>query len=145
MYRTCSNRRRCLQNVHAMEQEPGGLEAWYRCGGNHPSAECRFKTSVCHACNKRGHLSRMCCTRKAQQQGRGAGTDATGKPSRGCRRGNKTSQTNAVEQEGMHPNNPSSESYILYPVLTQRVHPIQVSVKVARAHMDMEYILYKFQ
>ena len=30
----------------------------YRCGGNHLAPSCRFKDSVCHGCNKKGHLIR---------------------------------------------------------------------------------------
>ncbi|KAG8132919.1 hypothetical protein E2320_010735 [Naja naja] len=30
------------------------------CGGNHPRAACRFKTTNCQLCGKRGHLARMC-------------------------------------------------------------------------------------
>ncbi|KAG8132974.1 hypothetical protein E2320_010778 [Naja naja] len=30
------------------------------CGGNHLQAVCRFKTSNCQRCRKKGHLARMC-------------------------------------------------------------------------------------
>ena len=32
----------------------------YCCGGNHLAPSCRFKDSVCHGCNKKGHLVRCC-------------------------------------------------------------------------------------
>ena len=38
----------------------------YRCGGNHLAPSCRFKDSVCHGCNKKGHLVRCC--RNAQRR-----------------------------------------------------------------------------
>ena len=30
------------------------------CGGNHKRADCHFKDSVCHKCQKKGHIQRVC-------------------------------------------------------------------------------------
>ena len=38
----------------------------YRCGGKHSQSTCRFKSEVCHFCNKRGHIAKVCKTRMAQ-------------------------------------------------------------------------------
>ena len=35
----------------------------YRCGGAHLATACRFISTVCHACKKRGHLARVCRSR----------------------------------------------------------------------------------
>ena len=38
----------------------------YRCGGKHNQSTCRFKSEVCHFCNKRGHIAKVCKGRIAQ-------------------------------------------------------------------------------
>ena len=32
----------------------------YRCGGEHPAHDCRFKEVLCHHCKKKGHLAHVC-------------------------------------------------------------------------------------
>ena len=32
----------------------------YRCGGKHHQSTCRFKSEMCHFCNKRGHIAKVC-------------------------------------------------------------------------------------
>ena len=40
----------------------------YRCGKkNHTPANCRFKEVICHHCQKKGHMAKVCCQRLAQQ------------------------------------------------------------------------------
>ena len=36
----------------------------YRCGGRHAPRDCRFKDAVCHSCKKRGHLARVCRSKR---------------------------------------------------------------------------------
>ena len=36
----------------------------YRCGGSHNSSDCRFRDAVCHYCKKRGHIVRVCRSRR---------------------------------------------------------------------------------
>ena len=39
----------------------------YRCNGQHPSDECVFKDKTCFACNKQGHISRVCKSKKTNE------------------------------------------------------------------------------
>ena len=38
----------------------------YRWGGRHPADKCRFKESDCHHCGKKGHLAKVCRSRKRE-------------------------------------------------------------------------------
>ena len=38
----------------------------YRCSRKHHATKCSFKEYMCHACKKKGHLARMCHSRKGQ-------------------------------------------------------------------------------
>lgn len=38
----------------------------YRCGGQHHSQSCRFKEATCYACNKIGHISKVCRSKLKQ-------------------------------------------------------------------------------
>ena len=38
----------------------------YRCGGKHNQQTCRFKSETCHFCNKRGHIAKVCKSKKRQ-------------------------------------------------------------------------------
>ena len=38
----------------------------YRCGGKHNQLTCRFKSETCHFCNKRGHIAKVCNSKKRQ-------------------------------------------------------------------------------
>ena len=40
----------------------------YRCGGKHYPKSCNFKDARCYACGKLGHLSRVCQTKKKDNQ-----------------------------------------------------------------------------
>ena len=35
-------------------------QACYRCGGNHSQQGCKFREAICHFCQKKGHISRVC-------------------------------------------------------------------------------------
>ena len=37
----------------------------YRCGGAHLATKCRFKDTECRLCKKKGHLARVCRSKKA--------------------------------------------------------------------------------
>ena len=72
-----------------------------RCGGTkHSKADCRFKSAVCHACKKRGHLARMC---------RGNRTD----PGAQSRRRSSRSTMMVDEESGDTPSE-EEEAYALY-------------------------------
>ena len=40
---------------------------FYHCGRNHLAPSCILKDSVCHGCNKRGHLVRCCRNARKRQ------------------------------------------------------------------------------
>ena len=40
----------------------------YRCGGQHTANNCRFKDSSCNFCGKRGHIQRVCRSRRREGQ-----------------------------------------------------------------------------
>ena len=42
------------------------LKKCYRCGGKHLASQCRFKSEQCHICHKRGHIARVCQSKRAQ-------------------------------------------------------------------------------
>ena len=39
----------------------------YCCGGRHLSSDCRFKEAVCHFCQKKGHIAKVCKSKKREQ------------------------------------------------------------------------------
>ena len=40
----------------------------YRCGStDHQQIVCRFKSAMCRACGKKGHIAKVCCSKKQQQ------------------------------------------------------------------------------
>ena len=45
---------------HVKRHKPAKKVECFRCGGAHYANDCKFKDTVCHACNKKGHLAKMC-------------------------------------------------------------------------------------
>ncbi len=45
-----------------------GTASCYRCGGNHPQNQCRFREAECHFCHKKGDISKVCNSRKRLPQ-----------------------------------------------------------------------------
>ena len=91
----------------------------YRCGGRHAPRDCRFKDAVCYSCKKRGHLARVCRSKRTQ-------CTAAGRCSN-C--GKQPQQTHALESETRSPAS-EQEAYTLFPVNSQRASPIEASVTV---------------
>ena len=52
----------------------------YRCGGKHSPRDCRFKDAVCHSCKKRGHLARVCRSKRTQGTAAGRYDDGGKQP-----------------------------------------------------------------
>ena len=40
----------------------------YRCGGKHSQSTCHFKSETCHFCGKKGHIAKVCNSKKAQSK-----------------------------------------------------------------------------
>ena len=53
-----------LKNHSAAPQRTRTVEC-YHCGGAHLATECRFKDTECRLCKKKGHLARVCRSKKA--------------------------------------------------------------------------------
>ena len=81
----------------------------------------------CHSCKKRGHLARVC--RSKRTQGTAAGRCNNG--------GKQLQQMHALESETHSPTS-EQETYTLFPVNSQRASPIEVSVTVDGVPMTME-------
>ncbi len=94
----------------------------HRCGGKHPPRDCRFKTAVCNACKKRGHLARVCRTKGAHP---------------GKDKGTRSQQTHALENTEEDPYD-GQDPYTLFALDGQRVQPITATLKVNGAEMVME-------
>ena len=66
-------RRRREEREHAQAGKPMETPC-YRCGGKHAPRDCRFKDAVCHSCKKRGHLARVCRSKRTQDTAADPGT-----------------------------------------------------------------------
>ncbi|KAK4321215.1 hypothetical protein Pmani_007945 [Petrolisthes manimaculis] len=44
-----------VREVHSTKRDQ-----CYGCGGDHYRRDCKFKNAVCHACGRKGHISRVC-------------------------------------------------------------------------------------
>ncbi|XP_011858765.1 PREDICTED: uncharacterized protein K02A2.6-like [Vollenhovia emeryi] len=42
----------------------------YGCGGQHTRKQCRFRDTICHTCNKRGHLAKVCKSKDSRGETR---------------------------------------------------------------------------
>lgn len=54
--------------VHAVSaSSPQGGDKCFRCGKiNHHERDCYFKEQQCHSCNKKGHIARVCRSKKSE-------------------------------------------------------------------------------
>ncbi len=101
-----------------------GLNGCYRCGGRHLARDCRFKEADCHACGKRGHISRACRSEKPPTQKKG---DRPGKE--------KTAAAyNVVEEDGEDP----EEVYTMFQLTQSRSDPLYLTVTVNQKQIQME-------
>ena len=115
-----TSKRRPPRGTRARVETGRSMEiACYRCGGRHAPRDCRFKDAVCHSCKKRGHLARVCRSKRTQ-------CTAAGRCSNG---GKQPQQTHALESETRSPAS-EQEAYTLFPVNCQRASAIEVSVTV---------------
>ena len=59
------------QSVNAVSVKPPTEKKCYRCKGTkHLPDDCKYKTAVCHKCEKTGHIMRVCFADKKGNQGK---------------------------------------------------------------------------
>ena len=101
----------------------------YHCGGtNHKPDQCRYANAVCHQCNKKGHLQRVCRSKKVYSDGR--------TPFK------KKSKTRPRDPSSVHHVEDQHETYQLYTVDTEKDKPsafwamLKVNGKELRMEID---------
>jgi len=105
----------------------------YHCGGPHPPAECQFKESVCHSCNKKGHIAKVCHSAQQKQK------QAPGSPAQqqqGCRKSNPTHQVET--RKGSGEDSLEAASYELFNLQGSRSKPLTVTLQVNQMYLLME-------
>lgn len=99
----------------------------YRCGGKHPTSECRFKTAECHNCGKRGHIARVCKSKP--------------KHSISQRQGSlKAVKTHLIMEE-----DEEDTAYTLFTVSRKQAKPLLVTVLVNQTKLPMEEVPIPYQ
>ena len=101
-----------------------GASSCYRCGGKHVVDKCRFKESECHYCKKKGHLAKVCRSRRR---------DDTKHPRRSRNNVHKrpTGGTNHIK-----PQDADQEEVLTLPCT--RAIPMMVTVRLNEAELQME-------
>ena len=101
----------------------------YRCGGQHDASRCRFKESLCNFCGKKGHIQRVCRSRRREPQQPAA-----------PRQGSGQRQTHRLEEDAppSPPHSPMSIDYNLFAVRVDRVAPYTAEVQVNGSNLHME-------
>ena len=94
----------------------------YRCGGKHLANHCRFKEAECHACGKKGHIAKVC---KSKKTGSSLG-----------QRGNKSSKAALKVQDSVDV--ADTLEYTLFPVSDQQAKPVLTTVRVDGKELCME-------
>ena len=46
--------------THHQNSSQANYKPCHRCGGHHRATQCQYKEAICRACNKKGHLARVC-------------------------------------------------------------------------------------
>ena len=114
--------------------------ACYRCGGRHLANDCRFRSSVCNYCKKKGHIQRVCRSRLRQMEHRDGSNER--EPTRDAqRRDRDRDRAHRVDDETEPPPpepNPRQVDYNMFVVCTNRVAPFTVRVEVEGAPLWME-------
>ena len=107
--------------VQKLQDQPGvskkTMRQCYRCGGAHDQAQCRFLNAECHACGKKGHISRVCRS-KARVQPK--------------------QESKPVHVAEEFPSPDDSPEYFLYPVRASSVSPLQTTVTINNKDVHME-------
>ena len=98
----------------------------YRCGGEHKQEMCRFKDSTYHHCGKRGHIAKVCRSRRR-------GESSQPKPSK-----KQHQKTHCIEDATE--DNTDDTTYNLFAVTEQQTAapPLMVEMKINQASLSME-------
>lgn len=107
--------------------DPPSAQTCYRCGGQHLSASCRFKSCVCHNCGKLGHLAKVCRSRKSQAEPKLQRGSPTYKEKR------RPKEAHRLEEAGCE-----ETTYSLFHTPGTQTHPIVVSLKLDQVETCME-------
>ena len=111
----------------------------YRCGGDHYATKCKFIAADCRLCGKKGHLARVCRSRKEKpQQQKNPPKAKTGHPPQ-PQQNNKQHPTHNLDHKS-HPlpmGDSDQEDYPLF-TLPSAGKPIVVSVSVNKVDLSME-------
>ena len=101
------------------EQQQREQRPCYHCGRTHSTATCRFKDAVCHKCNKKGHLAKVCRSKRPTQN----------------QAGSRTTHQIAADDDCV---SDTSESYELFNLQETRTKALVVTVKLNNSTLDME-------
>ena len=96
----------------------GSSQNCYRCGGKHRSSSCWHLETKCHACGKKGHIAKVCLSKKKGSQQK--------------QKSRSESNTNTVSE------GPDEEVYTMFPLRSQKYAPICVTLKVNQVPLKME-------
>ena len=109
------------ENPHK-EKKVGSYKPCYRCGGKHEPHHCRFLSVNCHACGKKGHISKVCRSKS--------------KIKRSVSGGDKSLlATKAVVSSVSTTGIPE---YSLYPVRSDKNSPLQTVMSINGKAIEME-------
>ena len=113
----------------------------YRCGGAHLATDCRFKDSECRWCKKKGHIARVCRSKKGTEHSKSASTSShkTGVKSQSTSKINKNSSepTHSVESTITEADTDAS-TYTLFNVTSSPTKPFVVTIQINGAYLPME-------
>uniref|UniRef100_A0A1X7UD72 Uncharacterized protein n=1 Tax=Amphimedon queenslandica TaxID=400682 RepID=A0A1X7UD72_AMPQE len=127
-----------LQNKKESSHRQSKVEC-YRCGGDHYATKCKFIEADCRLCGKKGHLARVCRSRKEKpQQQRNHPKAKTGYPPQ-PQQNNRQHPTHNLDHKS-HPllmGDSDQEDYPLF-TLPSAGKPIVVSVSVNKVDLSME-------
>ncbi|XP_029551127.1 uncharacterized protein K02A2.6-like [Salmo trutta] len=118
--------------VHQVTKEAAGKRGkaveCFRCGGTHYGNNCKFMETVCHNCNKKGHLAKKCRGPRSKPEGgrTGLGKFTAPKPQSAAH------HLESTEEEDEHC------SYNMFNVREPRAEPIYATVEVDGKQMRME-------
>ena len=112
----------------------------YCCGGARLATDCHFKDSECRWCKKKGHIARVCRSKKGTEHSKSASTSShkTGVKSQSMPKINKNSSepTHSVESTITEADTNAS-AYTLFNVTSSPTKPFVVTIQINGAYLPM--------